>query len=233
MFTKTTSQNEQVERVYHTITTVRRFVLAITALTMIASYQHQVHVFAAQGAGWVSWILPAPLDLLVLALMKVAQLPVIPASSRWIARFLLLFPASGSAYINFVGAGSTLLRCTYAGLILGIVIGDFTVSLIKVTAEAVNEVAAAAGPSSAAEHIAAQQAAAAKAAKSARKCEPGCTCGKHRPAKKAAAAKPRTRRPAATPKLPAATRPVLTAAPVAGTTASGIWVVKSMADVRS
>ncbi len=78
-----------------------------------------------------------------------------------------------------------------------------------------------------------QQAAAAKAAKSARKCEPGCTCGKHRPAKKAAAAKPRTRRPAATPKLPAATRPVLTAAPVAGTTASGIWVVKSMADVRS
>ncbi len=128
--TQTTAQ-DKLTAMNKTMKSVRQAVFAITAVTMIASYQHQVHTLTKNGAGWAGWILPAPLDLLVLALMKISQLQGISARARMTARLLLLAPATGSAYINFVGDGTPLLKCFYAGLILAIVIGDLAVSLIK------------------------------------------------------------------------------------------------------
>jgi hypothetical protein len=116
--------------------TARRNVLLITTIVMVTSYQHQAHFFAGHGAGWASILLPAPLDLLMLTLMKISQLKGIATANRWVARGLLILPASGSAAVNFFAPGDLVLRIAFASLVLAIAIGDVALSLIKPSKEA-------------------------------------------------------------------------------------------------
>lgn len=217
--TTTTTQDPQaaMKAMAHAMKTVRTAVFAITAVTMVASYNHQVHVFAKNGAGWGSWILPAPLDLLVLALMKIAQLQCIPARSRTAARWLLLVPASASAYINFSGDGTLFLKAAYAGLILAIVIGDLALSLITLdpAVAAAIEAAAAAAAAQAAEQAAADKLAAKRSAAA----KQGAAT---RAAKKATT--PRTRKATAAARTAAAPRTVAAADQAAAGMVAGLWV---------
>lgn len=116
--------------------TARRNVLLITTIVMITSYQHQAHFFADHGAGWASVLLPAPLDLLMLTLMKISQLKGISTASRWTARGLLVLPAAGSAAVNFFAPGDLVLRISFASLVLAIAIGDVALGLIKPSKDA-------------------------------------------------------------------------------------------------
>lgn len=116
--------------------TARRNVLLITTIVMITSYQHQAHFFADHGAGWASVLLPAPLDLLMLTLMKISQLKGISTASRWVARGLLVLPAAGSAAVNFFAPGDLVLRISFASLVLAIAIGDVALGLIKPSKDA-------------------------------------------------------------------------------------------------
>lgn len=111
--------------------TARRNVLLITTIVMVTSYQHQAHFFAGHGAGWASVLLPAPLDLLMLTLMKISQLKGISTASRWVARGLLVLPAAGSGAVNFFAPGDLVLRISFASLVLAIAIGDVALGLIK------------------------------------------------------------------------------------------------------
>lgn len=140
--------------------TARRNVLIITTIVMITSYQHQVHFFADHGAGWASLLLPAPLDLLMLTLMKISQLKGISSTARWVARGLLVLPAAGSGLVNFFAPGDLVLRSAFACLVLAIAIGDIALSLIKpdrnAMRAAVRSTAARKGAATAASNRAAQ-----------------------------------------------------------------------------
>jgi hypothetical protein len=169
--------------------TARRNVLIITTIVMVTSYQHQAHFFAGHGAGWASVLLPAPLDLLMLTLMKISQLKGVSAANRWVARGLLVLPAAGSGAVNFFAPGDLVLRISFASLVLAIAIGDVALGLIKPSKDAMR---------SAVRSTAARKAAATKAA-----------AVQQPAAKKAPAAKPAAARKPRAPKV----QPV-TAAPV-------------------
>jgi hypothetical protein len=120
-----------VEKLFKGMDTVQRGVMAITVIAMLVSYQHQMHYFASKGAGLGAWFLPLLLDVTMVVLMKVAMLKGIPAANRWIARGLVLIPASVSATVNWVAPGEQVIRFMYAFAVVAIVIGDVAHGLIR------------------------------------------------------------------------------------------------------
>lgn len=110
---------------------IRRGLFVLTAIILAANYVHQGYgYFWQHGAGWFSLVLPAPLDILMVAFMKIAHLHGIPARNRAIARWLMLLPATASATISYLAAGELDMRIVFAALVLCIVLGDYGLGLV-------------------------------------------------------------------------------------------------------
>lgn len=128
--------NEQVSRnvvadLFKAMRFVRRGMFALVLIVMITNYTHQASFFADHGAGRMSIVMPAPLDVMMILFMKISSLKGIPAQSRKAARYLLLIPALASATASFAADGDLVVRITFAFFVASIALGDFALSLIR------------------------------------------------------------------------------------------------------
>lgn len=101
---------------------VKRAIAVVTWVAMGISYFHQRHYFETRGAGPFAWVVPISIDCVMLVFMKISQLPAIKVRNRWIARGILVLPASGSMAINFMATEDAVMRWVYVGVVGAIVI---------------------------------------------------------------------------------------------------------------
>jgi hypothetical protein len=196
------------------IKTVKRNVKLVAAGAIIVSTPHQALYLASLGHGdiaaWVfAIVIPLVFDLGMLTMLTVTQTAGMASRAKRRAMVVLAVMVTISAAVNAIAPGPMVLRVLFG-----------TVAAILAALEWVNS--AIAPDFAALEQRENEVAAVVEQPKpAARRCEPGCTCGKHTARKaKPAAKKPRTRKPAA-PKVPA-NAPVSPAP--GGAMVGGLWL---------
>jgi hypothetical protein len=111
-----------VNDLFAAFTYVKRAIFVVTWVAMGISYFHQRDYFASRHAGAFAWVVPVSIDCVMLVFMKISQLPAIKSNNRWVARGILIIPASGSMAINFMATSDSVMRWVYVGVVGAIVI---------------------------------------------------------------------------------------------------------------
>lgn len=167
------------------VTAAKRDTRLIVAGVLAITYPHQaLWVTTIHGVGWLGWIIPAVVDLAMLRMLGIVQTTGMRRQAKTAALVMTGLLAVMSAAVNVAAPAALAARAIFGALVL--------------MAAGVKVVTSLVGPDFAA--IEATETAVTAPVGPGRRCEPGCTCGKHRPRK--AAAKPRPARKPRTPKVP-------------------------------
>lgn len=166
--------------------------MGILGMCLLVTFPHTGEFLASlPHVGWFGWVIAALQDAGLMALAQIVQTPGLAPEARKRAAIVLGALGVEAATLQAVAPGAFGIKALFVSVVgLGLAI-KWVIAAVKPDFEAI---------AAREQHAAAQAAALAPARKTtARKCAPGCACGKHRKTAKPAAKKA-TRKPATTRK---------------------------------
>jgi hypothetical protein len=177
--------SKAVEEMLKTIAWTKRLALGIVAAVMAVSFQHQRHyLLGIRMDQFGAAVIPLVIDALTIVCVKVLSTTGMHRTAKVLALVFLAIPVVASGYINFVGSPNIAVGIVYLIAVACIPVAETIKAFIRPDFMSIL-----------AEEDRIQPAA--KVGRKGKRCEPGCTCGKHSSSK-------RRRRSARTPKAPAA-----------------------------
>jgi hypothetical protein len=127
----TSTQAIPVQYITKAATVVKRLAYLIAAIGTIASYGTQVSLLLDFQVGSFSYVIPATIDLLAICAAIALQIPMIDATTRKIAAYILTTAVIVSVAANVTGGHNLVARLAHAWPVVAYLLAELIANRIR------------------------------------------------------------------------------------------------------